>query len=107
MKIISKKVNYKVSLFLMLFYVAMAFAQIDDFVCGHSDEEASGSQSMDASEIILLKGGRNSKSIINRMEPNPTGRNYKVAVLYFKRNDDTFDASGPAYSDETRCLVNE
>ena len=71
------------------------FAQLEDLmVCGHIDEDST----------MLSK-----VSIVNEIKsinPNPTGKDFKVSVLYFKAANDNFMASDTTiYSAETQCRV--
>ena len=103
------KMNFRFVLLFLLFLFAhatLSLGQIDEFVCGHSDE-GSGGESMHISNHPLMKGDKNSPFIINRVNPNPAGRNFKIAILYFKRNDDTFDAPVPPYNSDQHCKVAE
>ncbi len=71
------------------------FAQLEDqMVCGHLDDDSTM-----LSKASITHG-------ISSINPNPTGKNFKVSVLYFKAADDNFDALDTSiYSDETHCRV--
>ena len=77
---------------------AKAFAQLENVgVCGHDEEESS--------QMLMKSREQWYKPLF--IEPNPTGMDFKVAVLYFKAANDTFMARGSIYSDSLRCLVEQ
>lgn len=75
-----------VTLFLPLFWSAVVLGQFEDgWDCGMTeDQQATAMKSSSGSYLPTF------------IEPLPTfdGINFKVAVLYFKDADDTFDAGG-------------
>lgn len=84
--------------FNLFFTVPGLRAQFGEFICGMNG----GSPN---SRIAFKGSGGSIKPTF--VDPNPVGRNFKVAILYFKAADDNFTASDTCYTDYQRCLVAE
>jgi M6 family metalloprotease-like protein len=82
--------NRSSSFIVAIFLGAVAtnlFAQSNDWICGINGSYSSSAMMVNTPfKIPILPPS------INRVQPNPTGKNFKVAALYFKLDDDTFNS---------------
>lgn len=75
------RIGFAIAAILLVLVLGHTYAQSVEWICGVPE---------DAGEGLVMKG--KNPTIIDRVTPNPSGKNFKVAVLYFKLSDDSFNS---------------